>query len=290
MNDEMPMKQIIFIIAYILSCLFVTAQPEGAVFPVEITCINVETAGTLESLLTQEQKDTCSQLRIIGQINSADIITLRNMAGENGCLEKLDLSGVSIVASKDPYLQIEDAEKEIMLWAYSVRKKSVNFPGDKRFFYEREVNKNRGWGTPYQNKLYPSSQGRYLSPSPYQVPYRERAYSGGYDDPYYIMGKSNEPISNKRTGICLFEDNLNRVKHGEFIPMRPIRFKGHRLKRKGYSYILSAYTEKDSFCPDMFYHCSKLKQVILPIKASVNERVSVAGSYIKFLEIHTPKY
>lgn len=29
----MPMKQIIFIIAYILSCLFVTAQPEGAAFP-----------------------------------------------------------------------------------------------------------------------------------------------------------------------------------------------------------------------------------------------------------------
>ena len=284
------MKQIIFIIAYILSCLFVTAQPEGEEFPGEITCINVETAGTLESLLTQEQKDTCSQLKVIGRINSADIITLRDMAGENGRLKKLDLSGASIVASKEPYLQIEDAEKKIMLWEYSVRKRSVNFPGDKRFFYEREVNKNRGWGTPYQNKLYPSSPGRYLSPSPYQVPYRERAYSGGYDDPYYTREGNYEPRSNKRTGICLFEDNLKRVKHGEFIPMKPIRFKGHRLKRKGDSYILSAYTEKDSFCPDMFYRCPKLKQVILPIKASVNERVSVAGSYIKFLEIHTPKY
>ena len=286
----MPMKQIIFIIAYILSCLFVTAQPEGAEFPGEITCINVETAGTLESLLTQEQKDTCSQLRIIGQINSADIITLSNMARENGCLEKLDLSGVTIVASKEPYLQIEYAEKEIMLREYSVRKKSVNFPGDKRFFYEREVNKNRGWGTPYQNKLYPSSPGRYLSPSPYQVPYRERAYSGGYDDPYYIMGRINEPSSNKRTGICLFEDNLKRVEQMKFIPMKPIRFKGHRLKRIGDSYILSAHTEKNSFCPDMFYHCPKVKQVIIPIKASVNELLSLAGSNIKFLEVRRPKY
>lgn len=280
----MPMKQIIFIIAYVLSCLFVTAQPEGAAFPGGITCINVETAGTLESLLTQEQKDTCSQLRVIGRINSADIITLRNMAGENGCLKKLDLSGASIVASKEPYLQIEDAEKKIMLWEYSVRKRSVNFPGDKRFFYEREVNKNRGWGTPYQDKLYPSSPGRYLSPSPYQVPYRERAYSGGYDDPYYIMGKSNELSSNKRTGICLFEDNLKRVKHGEFIPMKPIRFKGHRLKRKGDSYILSAHTEKNSFCRDMFYKCPMLKQVIVPLKVSFNERLTIAGSNIEFTD------
>ena len=59
----------------------------------------------------------------------------------------------------------------------------------------------------------------------------------------------------KRTGICLFEDNLNRVKHGEFI-----------------------------------YRCPKLKQVILPIKASLNERSSIAGSRIKFLEVRTPKY
>ena len=286
----MPMKQIIFIIAYILSCLFVTAQPEGAEFPGKITCINVETAGTLASLLTQEQKDTCSQLGIIGQINSADIVTLREMAGENGNLSKLDLSGARIVGSKEPYLQIEDAEKEIMLWEYSVRKHSFYFTGDKRFFYEREVNKNRGWGTPYQNKLYPSSPGRYLSPSPYQVPYRERAYSGGYDDPYCIMGGINEPSSNKRTGICLFEDNLKRVKQMKFIPMRPIRFKGHRLKRKGDSYILSAHTEKNSFCPDMFYHCPKLKQVIIPIKASVNERLSIAGSNINFSEVRKPKY
>ena len=82
----------------------------------------------------------------------------------------------------------------------------------------------------------------------------------------------------------MFEDNLKRVKHGEFIPMRPIRFKGHRLKRKGDSYILSAHTEKNSFCRDMFYKCPMLKQVIVPHKVSFNERLTIAGSNIEFTD------
>ena len=256
----------------------------------EITCINVEKAGTLSLLLTQAQKDTCSQLRIMGKINSADIITLREMAGENGHLEFLDLSGVYIVTSKEPYLQIEDAEKVAKLWASSVRGSYSYSPSWTRTQdYEQDGNKNKSWGTPYHNKPYPSGSGRYDSPTPYNIPYRERTQVDSFRSSIkkWGDGKSN---SYGRAAICLFEEELGLVPNGRPKELKPTHFKGHKLEYNGEKYILTAHTAKNSFCRDMFYHCPKLKLVIIPIHATVNDRSVIRQSHIRFIEVHTPQY
>jgi hypothetical protein len=45
------------------------------------TLVKIKKPGTLEQVLSQEQKDTCSFIVIEGKINSADIKVLRQMAG-----------------------------------------------------------------------------------------------------------------------------------------------------------------------------------------------------------------
>ena len=256
-----------------------------------MTCINVEKAGTLETMLTQEQKDTCSQLMIVGKINSADIVTLRKMAGENGHLEKLDLSGVRIVASKEPYLVVRNAEKKVSLWSrlirggYSYTPDWVRIPDS-----ERNEFWNRNWETINQNKQYSSSPDRYMKPTPYSIPYRERTRVSGFRDSFkrWWSGDSN---SYGQTAICLFEDdNLGQVPSRKNKKMRPVHFKGHRIKREGDNYTLYAHTAKNSFCCDMFYHCPKLRQVIVPLKVSPNERSIVRHSRIMYFEVRKPRY
>ena len=40
----------------------------------------------------------------------------------------------------------------------------------------------------------------------------------------------------------------------------------------------------------MFYHCPKLKLVVIPIHATVNDRSVIRQSHIRFIEVHTPQY
>lgn len=58
--------------------------------------INVETAGTLESLVA-DKKGITEELKVIGKINSTDINTLKEMCGQDGMLTTIDLSETTIV-------------------------------------------------------------------------------------------------------------------------------------------------------------------------------------------------
>jgi hypothetical protein len=66
-------------------------------------------AGTLESLLTEEQIKTAYSIKVSGPINGTDIVVLRRMAGANvegrnghGILSEMDLSDATIVGN-EPY-------------------------------------------------------------------------------------------------------------------------------------------------------------------------------------------
>ena len=64
-----------------------------------MTTVRIKQAGTLGTLLTPEQLDTCTALAIWGKLNSADIKVLRRMAGGDGGdghLGLLDLSKAKI--------------------------------------------------------------------------------------------------------------------------------------------------------------------------------------------------
>ena len=76
--------------------------------------INVETAGTLPSLISDEEKYTIEELTLTGNLNGTDFRLLRDMAGNNylgepteGRLTVLDLSGASIVAGGEKYLDVD---------------------------------------------------------------------------------------------------------------------------------------------------------------------------------------
>ena len=270
--------------------LYISLSPQNDYSGEMMTCINVKKAGTLESLLTQEQKDTCSRLMIVGKINSADIVTLRKMAGENGNLAILDLSGARIVGSKEPYLQIEDAEQHLKLWARQVQGGYSNTPRSWLGIPESESveYEKRGREDTYPVEQYSNSRSRYMLPTPYNIPYRERTRVNAFRETFkkWWSGDSN---TYGQTAICLFEDSLMQMPGRKILKMKPIRLKGHRLERKGDKYIFTAHTVKGSLCGDMFYDCPKLKQVTVPLKFSRNDRVGVRGSHVRFLEVRMPK-
>lgn len=76
--------------------------------------ITTKEAGTLDNLLTQDEKENTTTLRITGPLNTADILLLRKMAGatderisnnswQGGALRFLDLSDATIVTDQNPY-------------------------------------------------------------------------------------------------------------------------------------------------------------------------------------------
>lgn len=74
------------------------------------TTVNVETAGTLSSKISADEKYTITDLTVTGQLNGTDFVFLRAMAGQDqdnnkteGSLEKLDLSGATVVSGGDAY-------------------------------------------------------------------------------------------------------------------------------------------------------------------------------------------
>ena len=85
----------------------------------EMVEVDVKQPGTLNELLTPEQCDTIIWLKVTGEINGTDLLTIRRMAGAGqngegtwGNLSVLDLSKAEITAGGDPYL-IEDGNEYV---------------------------------------------------------------------------------------------------------------------------------------------------------------------------------
>ena len=81
--------------------------------------VNVQTAGTLGTLLTETEQKELTQLIITGELNSADVKILRAMTKTKadrfkpglvgfGVLEDLDLSGAVFVKDNKPYFSDDD--------------------------------------------------------------------------------------------------------------------------------------------------------------------------------------
>ena len=103
------MKHLLFLFSILFSLSAYSQEPVK---------VNVTKPGTLSTLLTEAQKDTCQYLVISGKLNSADIKVLRRMAGANyrGSLRTLNLKDAKIVSSEEPYLIIRNAEETIIPW------------------------------------------------------------------------------------------------------------------------------------------------------------------------------
>ena len=58
--------------------------------------INVETAGTLQTLVA-DKKGITEELKVTGSVNGQDLLTLKDLCGQNGMLTDIDLSDATIV-------------------------------------------------------------------------------------------------------------------------------------------------------------------------------------------------
>lgn len=67
--------------------------------------VNVAIEGTLEKVLSEQSVTDITDLTITGRLTAADIIYLRSGKGCVANLEKLDLKGVTLVASEEPFLE-----------------------------------------------------------------------------------------------------------------------------------------------------------------------------------------
>ena len=103
------MKKQVLLAGLMLLSLMASAQVKRT--------INVETAGTLLTLISEEEKYTIEELTLTGELNGTDFRLLRDMAGKNykgestdGKLRVLDLSGVKIVAGGVSYYERSNSQ------------------------------------------------------------------------------------------------------------------------------------------------------------------------------------
>ena len=89
-------KTILFFTSLFFSIGVLFAQNEAAF------TLHVDKAGSLRSLLSNEQYAQTQKIIVSGEINALDLKTLQEMSGEKGSLRSIDLSQANIVAYEEP--------------------------------------------------------------------------------------------------------------------------------------------------------------------------------------------
>ena len=219
-------------------------------FGADGTYVEVKTPGTLSSLLTEAQKDTCKAVIVSGKLNSADIRTLRHMAGyeEEGCrtrqLRYLDLSNTETVSDTSPYLVLENAEEE-----FAMHSQAVSFPQSL-------------WDSDYRVSGFMERNGM-------STDFRWPGPGGSGSASTYHM---HIELNRHHQGVTWKEISKERMR----------RFEGHRMEWDGEHITLKSHLRRKYFCLDMFYKCPSLKYLIIPYNARISERVVVFNDSIYY--------
>ena len=226
------------------------------------TTIHNPNAGGLNQVLSQVQIDTCTEVILTGELNSADLRLLRRMAGYKeheedkvGKLVYLDLSGVSFKSDKKPYLSV-DAEKA-RLYLYQKNYYTSNLADHFQTPSVRTAGRvpdHQVAGTQLGGG---NSWGYKKNFAVLDLPDTVELY---FPDSYRMKSK-------QKKGIC-------------FQSLRHIR--GHHLKKVNGEWIWSSRIRKGQFCYDMFYGCPNLKVIILPESGKCCKRVWVYKDNIKY--------
>lgn len=262
------MKKILPLIFVAFICTSINAQ----------TLVKLKKPGTLEQILSQEQKDTCSFIVIEGKINSADIKVLRRMAGykeegfNTGQLEVLDLRKCEIKTDKNPFMEL-DTEKEYLTGA-AMPKKSID-----RHYGEYTI-------------------------GDYHVTSRTVGFKTdvlAYSPVWFLQYKHSNKIElEKMTQHIFFNGNSQKMKagaEGDFRFSEGItqtqwkdikdkyeidKFTGHEIVQQEGQYIMEVHTKKGHFFHDTFYKCPNLKIVFLPKKIKTDAFVFDMSSKITY--------
>lgn len=234
--------------------------------------VEVTTPGSLASSLSEVEQDTCTQLVVKGCLNSADIRTLRRMGGfpstdgsSTGHLMYVDLSDVSFVTDKSPYLTLNATEEHIYVTKPQYSLKSSEIP-------------------------------HYTTPNPLSMEFNKGYASDAnayvYDSIYCFDGKSYFTLNDlerkdSRLTDKFFYFGTDRISRRHWTMVRMIGRppKGHKLHRaKDGRVSWMSYATKGEYSLDMFYKCPNVKVVLLPRGANISNRVAVKHDPIRYFK------
>lgn len=267
------------------------------------TEVTVRTPGSLTNMLTQAQMDTCTQLKVAGKLNSADIRLLRQMGGNAqdktgsvGRLSFLDMSEATFANDKTPYLVLDAHQEFLAATAVPGRvRKHEHYlgkssPSQSSIDYDRY--RNIYWN---ESRPHPGSLD-YMHSSYESVSYYyPKMYLGQFDgrsavsasDVFVGSDRTTVPgyvTSRLSEGNYLFADTITPREWKEMKRRKLTRFKGHRLKNENSGYFLYVYTKKGLFPHDMFYKCTSLQTVVLPKGMHIDYSVQDNTSQTKYIE------
>lgn len=244
-----------------------------------VTTVKVGKAGTLGSLLTREQQDTCTSLAIKGKLNSADIKVLRCMAGgedgdgRGGVLSFLDLSCARMVSSDENYMVLDAAEEYLVCAVYAKQLEEHRYG----LYSERKRFEVRKYGAAYA--LGHDSEEKYEVVRMSQCYCRDRSISqkgfGQSVDPYEQNVVSQFDIV-FRNGVT--DEEWNFLVRGKMTS-----FAGHRVEKQGNGYVLYCHTQKGVFSRDFFYKCPQMKMVVIPDNATLDDGIVVWHSLVPYV-------
>ena len=238
------------------------------------TIIKVDKPGTLNQILTLQQKDTCTFLKINGKINSADIKVLRRMAGyeekefKTGQLKILDLKECDINSDKNPFMEL-DAKKESLAGTAFPQKFTqkgkgqavtgiTSFPANHIFYVIQKYEP-----VFFLNQTDPNREMKLKK--------RVLHQDGLYSKIFYSEGYFH------------FAEGITQTQWKDIKKKYEIdTFTGHEIVQQEEQYIMKVHTKKGHFFHDTFYKCPNLKIVFLPKKIKTDASVFDMSSKITY--------
>lgn len=248
------MKKAIQLFFMILFCQFMNAQ----------TLVKIKKPGTLEQVLSQEQKDTCSFIVIEGKINSADIKVLRQMAGypedgsNTGKLFAIDLRNVKFVTDKNPFMVLDAKNEKIAGTALP--------------------SKIRWWNSAYASGPIETKLISLTATSGSRAQYRILGYMPFFFVNYnkghavkirrhimYNVDRGWGPTEIRESvGDFRFKDGITETQWKEMKDYELNKFIGHKIIKKDRDFFMEVSLKKGKFTHDTFYKCPNLRYVFLP--------------------------
>lgn len=248
------MKKAIQLFFMILFCQFMNAQ----------TLVKIKKPGTLEQILTTEQKDTCTFLVIEGKINSEDIKVLRQMAGysedssNTGKLFAIDLRNVKFVTDKNPFMVLDAKNEKIAGTALP--------------------SKIRWWNSAYASGPIETKLISLTATSGSRAQYRILGYMPFFFVNYnkghavkirrhimYNVDRGWGPTEIRESvGDFRFKDGITETQWKEMKDYELNKFIGHKIIKKDRDFFMEVSLKKGKFTHDTFYKCPNLRYVFLP--------------------------
>lgn len=228
------------------------------------TIIKTKKPGTLEQILTTEQKDTCTFLVIEGKINSADIKVLRQMAGysednsNTGKLFAIDLRNAKFVTDKNPFMVLDAKNEKIAGTALP--------------------SKIRWWNSAYASGPIETKLISLTATSGSRAQYRILGYMPFFFVNYnkdhavkirrhimYNVDRGWGPTEIRESvGDFRFKDGITETQWKEMKDYELNKFIGHKIIKKDRDFFMEVSLKKGKFTHDTFYKCPNLRYVFLP--------------------------